>query len=107
LSSVSKWEYPLKTLPRPKGKATRVIITEYDLPRPEALPHDAMVDSEGMVWYCDFGQQYLGRLNPKTAEVAELRPIVRDEEPHLGRLGGSHRPVAVEGSPNRAGPHSR
>src|SRR5581483_4953142 len=28
--------YPLKTLPRPKGKATHVVITEYDLPRKEA-----------------------------------------------------------------------
>ena len=34
LSSSSNWEFPLKTLPRPKGKATRVIVTEYDLPRP-------------------------------------------------------------------------
>src|SRR5215469_8876350 len=33
LSSVSAWEYPLKTLPRPTGRATRVIVTEYDLPR--------------------------------------------------------------------------
>jgi virginiamycin B lyase len=29
--------YPLKTDPRPTGKATRVIITEYDLPRPIAM----------------------------------------------------------------------
>src|SRR5262249_7037779 len=26
-------EYPLKTLPRPKGRSTKVLITEYDLPR--------------------------------------------------------------------------
>jgi len=26
-------EYPLKTLPRPKGRSTYVVITEYDLPR--------------------------------------------------------------------------
>ena len=70
LSSVSKWEYPLKTLPRPSGKATRVIITEYDLPRPEALPHDAAIDS-GFVWYSDFGSQYLGKLDPKTGKITE------------------------------------
>ena len=29
-------EYEFKTLPRPKGRATRVIITEYDLPRKNA-----------------------------------------------------------------------
>src|SRR5206468_9337760 len=47
LSSSSRWQYPLQTIPRPKGKATRVVITEYDLPRPETLPHDAVADSQG------------------------------------------------------------
>ena len=45
LSAGPTWSYPLKTLPRPHGAATRVVITEYDLPRPEALPHDAVVDA--------------------------------------------------------------
>jgi len=71
LSSVTKWQYTLKSLPRPKGKATRVIITEYDLPRFDAEPHDVIVDSDGKVWYSDFGQQYLGKLDPKTAKVVE------------------------------------
>src|SRR6266576_4424372 len=71
LSSVSKWQYALKTLPRPKGKATRVIITEYDLPRFDAEPHDVVVDSDGTIWYSDFGQQFLGKLDPKTAKVME------------------------------------
>ena len=71
LSSGSSWDYSLKTLPRPKGKATRVIITEYDLPRMGTQPHDAAVDADGMVWYADFGQQYIGKLDPKTAQVVE------------------------------------
>ena len=33
------WEYPLKTLPRPSGRATHVVITEYDLPRKTLQPH--------------------------------------------------------------------
>src|SRR5262249_5623305 len=45
LSAVSKWEYPLKTLPRPKGRGTRVIMTEFELPRELAQPHDVIVDS--------------------------------------------------------------
>jgi hypothetical protein len=32
------WSYPFQTLPRPRGAATRVVVTEYALPRPEALP---------------------------------------------------------------------
>jgi streptogramin lyase len=71
LSSSQTWEYPLKTLSRPKGKATRVIITEYDLPRQTIEPHDVIVDSNGMVWYSDFGDQFLGKMDPKTGKVTE------------------------------------
>jgi len=71
LSSVSKWEYPLKTLPRPTGRATRVMITEYDLPRKVAMPHDVIVDVSGTAWYSDFGSQYLGKLDPRTGKVTE------------------------------------
>ncbi len=56
----SKQSFPLKTLPRPKGKATRTIITEYDLPRKLAMPHDVVVDSDGTAWYSDFGEQFIG-----------------------------------------------
>jgi streptogramin lyase len=65
------WTYPLKTYPRPTGKATRVVITEYDLPRKETLPHDAAADSQGNVWYADFGTHMLGMLEPKTGKVIE------------------------------------
>jgi streptogramin lyase len=82
LSKAPQWQYALKTMPRPKGKATRVIITEYDLPRPECQPHDAIVDSEGMVWYGDFSNQVLGRLNPKTAKVVEYPvPVLKTDVP--------------------------
>src|SRR2546428_6892245 len=33
LSSADHWKYELKTLPRPKGRDTRAIITEYDMLR--------------------------------------------------------------------------
>lgn len=68
----SKQSFPLKTLPRPKGKATRTIITEYDLPRKLAMPHDVIVDSSGMAWYSDFGEQFIGRLDPKTGKVTDF-----------------------------------
>ncbi len=72
LSSVPQWEYPLKTLPRPTGKATHVIVTEYGLPRPTAMPHDVIMDEHGTVWYTDFGEQYIGKLDPKTGKVTDL-----------------------------------
>jgi streptogramin lyase len=71
LSTVEHWEFPLKTLPRPTGKATRVIVTEYDLPRPEAMPHDVVMDPDGLVWYTDFGSQFIGALDPKTGKVTD------------------------------------
>jgi virginiamycin B lyase len=74
--------YPLKTLPRPTGKATHVIITEYDLPRRGAMPHDVILDSHEMVWYVDFGQQYLGELDPRTGKVVEYKvPVLKPNEP--------------------------
>ena len=79
-----KWPFELKTLPRPKGRSTRVIITEYDLPRRESQPHDAAVGPDGMVWYTDVGNPYLGRLNPRTGEIKEWRtPLRNDGHPEL------------------------
>jgi streptogramin lyase len=82
LNGRSHWSYELKTLPRPRGKATRVIVTEYDLPRPEALPHDAVADEDGNVWYADFGTHVLGMLDPRTAKVTEYQiPITKPGAP--------------------------
>jgi virginiamycin B lyase len=71
LSSGPQWSYALKTLPRPKGRATRVIITEYDLPRETIQPHDVIIDADGIAWYSSFGEQFLGRLDPKTGQASE------------------------------------
>ena len=71
LSSRSTHDFELKKLPRPHGDDTKVVITEYDLPRPGAEPHDVVTDHEGMVWYSDFAEGILGRLNPHTGEVKE------------------------------------
>jgi hypothetical protein len=45
LSGSTGWEYPLKFFPRPTGRATRVVFTEYDLPRRGIQPHDVILDS--------------------------------------------------------------
>ena len=86
LSAASKWSYALKAYPRPTGAATRVIITEYDLPRPETLPHDAAADSDGMIWYADFGSHVLGMLDPTSGKVVEYPlPVTKPGAP-LGSL---------------------
>jgi streptogramin lyase len=77
LSASDTFQYPLKTLPRPKGKATQVIYTVYDLPRPDASPHDVAFDADGNAWYSDFNSQYFGKLDVKTGKVVEYSARLR------------------------------
>ncbi|MBI2149421.1 MAG: carboxypeptidase regulatory-like domain-containing protein [Acidobacteria bacterium] len=72
LRPASTWSYDFKTLPRPTGRGAQVIITEYDLPRRTIQPHDVILDSEGMVWYSNFGEQAVGKLDPKTGQLTEF-----------------------------------
>jgi virginiamycin B lyase len=71
LSKTTRWDYALKTLPRPTGRATRVIVTEYDMPRPTIAPHDVRTDAAGFIWYSNFVEPYLGRLDPRTGAHVE------------------------------------
>ena len=66
LSQQDTWAGRCKTLPRLTGKSTHVIITEYDMPNKLIEPHDVVLDHEGNVWYSDFGQMFLGEMDPKT-----------------------------------------
>jgi virginiamycin B lyase len=74
------------TLPRPRGRQTRVIMTEYELPRLELATHDVAGDSKGHIWYSPHRASYIGRLDPKTGAVKEYRvPPVPE-----GVLPGTH-----------------
>ncbi|HET9652452.1 MAG TPA: carboxypeptidase regulatory-like domain-containing protein [Usitatibacter sp.] len=66
------WKYELKTFPRPKGEATKVIYTEWDLPRKMAQPHDVIVDGKGHAWYSAFGDQKIGRVDLASGAVKEF-----------------------------------
>jgi streptogramin lyase len=86
LSQQDTWQFPLKTLPRPTGKSTQVIFTEYDLPQAHIQPHDVVLDSKGNVWYSDFGQMFLGKMDPKTGKVTQYPiPVTKPGWP-LGSL---------------------
>jgi len=66
------WAYePKAMLPRPKGRETQVIITQWDMPRKVTTSHDMSVDSKGNVWYGDEAHQIVGMLNPQTNEFKE------------------------------------
>lgn len=76
------WTYPLKTMPRPKGRATHVLITEYDLPHADFAPHDVVVTGSGEVYFSDFHQQFLGQLDPKTGAVTQYpTPVLKPDFP--------------------------
>ncbi len=73
-------------LPRPQGRAARVIITEYELPRLETATHDVSGDANGNIWYSTHRSSYVGRLDPRTGKVTEFH--VPPVQP--GALPGTH-----------------
>src|SRR5215471_12723211 len=80
--SAGEWSYAFKKHARPKGRATRVIYTEYDLPQRTRQPHDVIVDSQGLAWYASFGEQILGKLDPKTGKDTEYEvPLLKPKMP--------------------------
>ena len=86
LSGRSTHPFEYRTFPRPTGRATQVVVTEYDLPRREIQPHDVVVDRDGMVWFAHFGEQFLSRLDPRTGEVKDFpTPVQRPGSP-MGTL---------------------
>ena len=78
-------DMPLKAFPRPQGRATRAVITEYELPHLEARVHDAAGDRDGNIWYTSNRTPILGKLDPRTADVREYR-VPRTE----GKPAGQH-----------------
>ena len=86
LSNDDTWTYPLNTFKRPTGRATHVIVTEYDLPRKIIQPHDVVLDADGKVWFSHFAEQFLGSFDPKTLKVAEYPlPVLKEGYP-IGTL---------------------
>ena len=86
LSARDTFDFQVKTLPRPTGKATQVIYTVYDLPRSDASPHDEVFDAQGNVWYSDFNSQFIGKLDPKTGKVQEY-PIPQNRFGQIAQGG--------------------
>ena len=65
------WPFELKGLPRPHGAGTRIIVTEWDMPRKDTVSHDMDIDSKGIVWYTDEARQFIGKLDPRTNTFTE------------------------------------
>ena len=86
-----------KLLPRPTGDSVKIVVTEYDLSRPdmpgwimehngtdwsEGTPsrwngraaHDVAIDKGGYVWFADDAtpERTLGKLDPRTGRITEF-----------------------------------
>jgi streptogramin lyase len=49
-----------------RSAATRVVVTEYELPRVLLSAHDVSGDSKGKIWYSSHRTPYMGVLDPRT-----------------------------------------
>jgi len=81
----------LQPLPWPRGAETRVVVTEYELPRQLLAPHDVHGDSRGNIWYTTHRSPYSGMLDPRTGKVTEYRIPATRAEDTPGALPGTHR----------------
>ena len=80
----------LQYLPRERGRSTRVVVTEYELPRELLAPHDVHGDADGNIWYTAHRSPYVGVLDPDTGVVTEHR-IPDKAQATPGALPGTHR----------------
>ena len=102
------WDFELQRLPRPTGQATRVIITEYDMPTASTASHDSAIDSKGNLWYTDESAQLLGKFETKTGQFTEyaMPPVPEGELPGTRDVVVDHNdkvwfPVRIEGGEGR------
>jgi streptogramin lyase len=72
--------------PRPQGRSTKVVITEYEPPRLEMATHDVNGDAQGRLWYSTHRSSYVGRVDPANGHVEEFHVPL----PATGSLPGTH-----------------
>src|SRR4051812_19371698 len=62
--------------------AAPLAITEYLIPRDKAFPHDPAVGSDGIVWYTDQSNSFIGRLDPSTGKITDIPTPTPASGPH-------------------------
>jgi virginiamycin B lyase len=62
--------------------ASPLAVVEYRLPRDNAFPHDPAVGRDGMVWYTDQQNSYIGRLDPATGKISDYPTPTAASGPH-------------------------
>src|SRR6266550_2445856 len=72
----------LCVVPAPRFRLPAPSVIEYPLPRPKAFPHDPAVGADGIVWYTDQANSYIGRLDPTTGRVTDYATPTPASGPH-------------------------
>ena len=62
LSTGSQWSYALKTFARPTARATRVIYTEYGLPRETISPHEQTIENPDACDRREIGEDVIAKI---------------------------------------------
>src|SRR5688572_7291309 len=67
----------------PSGPAaTAPAITEFMIPRAGAFPHDPALAPNGIVWYTDQVNSFIGRLDPVTGAITDISTPTSNSGPH-------------------------
>jgi virginiamycin B lyase len=62
--------------------ASPLAVVEYQLPRERAFPHDPAVGRDGIVWYTDQQNSFIGRLDPATGKITDYPTPTPGSGPH-------------------------
>lgn len=68
----------LQFFPRARGASTRVVVTEYEVPRRLLRLHDVAGDKNGNIWFTSHYTRVFGRLDPRTGIVTEYTVPVEE-----------------------------
>src|SRR3954464_1212951 len=62
--------------------ASPLAVVEYQIPRAQAFPHDPAVGKDGIVWYTDQANSFIGRLDPSTGKITDYPTPTPRSGPH-------------------------
>jgi virginiamycin B lyase len=62
--------------------ASPLAVVEYPIPRAGAFPHDPAVGKDGIVWYTDQQNSFIGRLDPSTGKITDYATPTPRSGPH-------------------------
>lgn len=62
--------------------AAPLAVKEYEIPRANAFPHDPAVGPDGIVWYTDQRNSFIGRLDPATGRITDYPTPTPRSGPH-------------------------